>query len=127
MQRITLIILLFLVSACEARKLEPPTLNRAASKDLQNFKDEVCPAALNGLRAVTEDRVMNPENFKDTTVIADLREAAAMLEMVMAECVKTTSPTPDTTSGTTPTPDSTLEKPRETSSVRIALAPTTAQ
>jgi len=112
--------LILFVGACQAKKVEPPVINRTASKELQNFKNEVCPAALNGLRAVTEDRVMNPENFKDTTVMMDLRETAAMLEMVMAECVRVPNTTPNTTVDTTTSPDSASEKSEEPPGVRIA-------
>jgi len=127
-RKAVLLIALF-VGACQLKKVEPDSStvrSREANKELQSFKDEVCPAALNGLRAVTEDRVMNPENFKDTTVLMDLREAAAMLDTVMVNCLRTSSPTPDTTSNIAPAPDSILEEPKKASSVRIALSPSSA-
>ncbi|MHB0978133.1 MAG: DUF4588 domain-containing protein [Minisyncoccota bacterium] len=118
MRKVILLALLF-VGACELQKVEPDSStarSRAANKELQDFRDEVCPAAINGLRAVTEKRVMNPENFRDTTVLMDLRETAAMLKMVLDECFKDAVATQDTTS----TPDSTSEKPEVVRDVRIA-------
>ncbi len=125
--RKTILLALLLVCACQLKKAEPRKSSkimeqRKAAEELQNFKNEVCPAALNGLRAVTQDRVMDASNFRDTTVLFDLRETAAMLEMVMAECTKTPTVAPNTA----PTPDSTPEKFEGVQSIRVALSHSTA-
>lgn len=117
MRKIVLLALL-LIGAC---RLEMWPQEKAMSKDLRDFRNEVCPAAINGLRAVTEKELTNPENFKDTTVLMDLREATAMFEMVLEECgLKISPPTPDTTSNTAP--DSASEESKNVSNIRVALA-----
>ncbi len=119
MRKVILFALLF-VGACQMKKIEPNSStvrSRAANKELQDFREGVCPAAINGRRVVSEEQVMDPKNFRDTTVLMNLRETVAMLDIILEECFKDSVATPDTTS----VPDSTSEKPEVARDVRIAF------
>ncbi len=89
MRKAILIVALF-TCACNAVKIDP--------QELRDFKEGVCPAAFNGLRALNQERVMNQENFKDTTVMEDLREVSSMLVTIVQECA------PGSTHDTLPVP-----------------------
>lgn len=78
--------LIVFVCACSVTKTD--------QQELRSFKEEVCPAAFNSLRALNQGRVMDQENLKDTTVVADLREASDMLVTIVQACsIKSTHDT----------------------------------